>query len=46
MLIKIGGNMRRSHFDIFLCTALASPAWAGDIPRYEPNNAEPEKGQA
>jgi tetratricopeptide (TPR) repeat protein len=31
--------MRRSHFGIFVCTALASPAWAGDIPRYEPSPA-------
>lgn len=29
--------MRGSHFGIFLCTALASPAWAGDVPRYEPS---------
>jgi hypothetical protein len=31
--------MRRSHFGIFVCTALASPAWTGDIPRYEPSPA-------
>jgi tetratricopeptide (TPR) repeat protein len=31
--------MRHSHFGIFLCAGLVSPAWASDTPRYEPTPA-------
>jgi hypothetical protein len=40
MLIKIG--VRRSHFGIFVCTALASPAWAAT---YCVTNPAPTPGQ-
>jgi len=39
MLMEIGGNMKGSHFGIVLCAGLASPAWAGETPRYEPSPA-------